>query len=94
MEWQEWLDDLHDLIREATKAANWVSDVVRRDINSTFFAVEGRFLLTEGPGTDLSFDTYLIEYTPEERQALPNAFLQKRSVKEGRATNWGAEAGA
>lgn len=81
-QWEEWTEDLYELIREATKAANWFADVVRRDVNPRFFAIEGRFLLIEGPYMDLSFKTYLIEYAHEERQLLPQQFFEKRKGKQ------------
>jgi hypothetical protein len=95
LEWQEWLNDLHQLFREATKAANWFADVVRRDVNPNFFAIEGRSLLTEGPFMDFSFQTYLIEYTTEEKQELPDVFFEKRREKNRtRAPNTGPQADA
>lgn len=53
------------------KAANWLADTVRRDVNPAFFAVAGRFLLTLGPDATLGFETHVFEYTPEEKTAQP-----------------------
>jgi hypothetical protein len=41
-----WIRQGYELIRDATKAANWFADVVRRDVNPAFFAERGRFLVS------------------------------------------------
>lgn len=63
-----WTKQCDELIVEATKAANWFAEVVRRDFDPLFFAVEGKFLLTTGPYEDLSYRTDLPEYTAAEKQ--------------------------
>lgn len=68
-----WIDQCHHLIREATKAANWLADVVRRDINPMFFAEKGKFLVMEGPFMGMSFRTALLEYGEDEKSDLPNS---------------------
>lgn len=61
-----WRDKCEKHIFEATKAANWLADVVRRDVNPTFFATKGKFLIIRG-----SFDrTLLLEYTEEEKKGM------------------------
>lgn len=72
-EFEEWQSKCYRLLREATKAANWFADVVRRDINPMFFATKGKFLVMEGPFMDMSFRTYLLEFTEAEKQGLPAA---------------------
>lgn len=74
-EYEQWLGDCYSLIKQATKAANWFADVVRRDINPMFFAEKGKFLIMEGPFIDLSFRTKLIEYSAEERPTLPDVLF-------------------
>ena len=43
-EFEEWQSRCYKLLKDATKAANWFADVVRRDINPMFFATKGKFL--------------------------------------------------
>lgn len=70
----DWQERCYEFIREATKAANWFADVVRRDVNPMFFAIQGRFLIMEGPFMpDMGYRSRLLEYSSEERLALPNA---------------------
>ena len=67
--WERWSAHMDLLICQATKAANWVAEVVRRDLNPAFFAVSGKFILTVPD--DLSFVTSAPEYTAAERASLP-----------------------
>lgn len=53
---------------EATKAANWMADIVRRDINPLFFATKGKFFIVMGPYDGLEFRSYFFEYTEKERK--------------------------
>lgn len=72
-EFGDWQSRCYKLLKDATKAANWFADVVRRDINPMFFATKGKFLIMEGPFMDLSFRTCLLEFTEEEKAKLPAA---------------------
>ena len=74
--YEKWIDECYASIYQATKAANWFADVVRRDINPMFFAEKGKFLIMEGPFMDLSFRTKLIEYSVEEKSSLPDALYE------------------
>lgn len=66
----KWISSCHEKLIEATKAANWFADIVRRDINPTFFAEKGKFLTMEGD--ILGFKAKLHEYTDEQKASLPN----------------------
>jgi hypothetical protein len=68
--WEDWNQHMALLITEATKAANWLADVVRRDLNPRFFSVAGKFTLTEP--ADLSYVTHTPEFTDEQKQQLPD----------------------
>lgn len=68
--YEDWLDECFALLKEATKAANWFADIVRRDVNPMFFAEKGKFLIIEGPFMDLSFRTRLLEYSTEEKASV------------------------
>jgi hypothetical protein len=75
-EYRQWVNSCHSTLREATKAANWFSDVVRRDINPMFFSEAGKFIILEG---DFSgYHAQLIEFTNAERNALPTALSLKK----------------
>ncbi|MGI2124063.1 HNH endonuclease signature motif containing protein [Shewanella baltica] len=74
--YEKWLDECYASIYQATKAANWFADVVRRDINPMFFSEKGKFLIMEGPFMNLSFRTRLIEYSAEEKSSLPDALYE------------------
>lgn len=62
----DWVEDCHNLIRDATKAANWFADAVRKEVNPMFYIEKGRFLIMTGPYADLSFKTEVLEYSAEE----------------------------
>jgi hypothetical protein len=69
---EEWIEECHQCIFDATKAANWFREVVRRDINPIFFAKEGKFVATYpwSTGGGLSHQFLLLEYTQEEKDCL------------------------
>jgi len=71
-EFERWQSECAELLFQATRAANWFADVVRRDLNPMFFAARGKFLVLYGPGEDLSFQVRLLEFTSEEKSALPD----------------------
>jgi hypothetical protein len=74
--WQNWSSHMVLLVRQATRAANWVAEVVRRDLNPAFFAVSGKFTLTEP--SDLSFVTHLPEFSEEQKLQLPDGLDLKQ----------------
>lgn len=75
--WNSWVEECHRLVHEATKAANWFADVVRRDINPMFFALEGRFRLTEGPFRNLMVRVSVPQYSRQERDNVRESFLKR-----------------
>jgi hypothetical protein len=84
--YEDWLHDCQMLVIEATKAANWFGDVVRRDLNPAFFVDRGRFVVTS------SFinkgNTILLEFTSEEKSVLPDSFVLKRKRKQKQHRSW------
>ncbi|GAA5531287.1 HNH endonuclease signature motif containing protein [Herpetosiphon gulosus] len=60
-----WIKSYHFFFIEMVKSVNWLADVVRREINPAFFAIEGKFLLP------YDNETVLYEYTEEEKTLLP-----------------------
>lgn len=72
---EEWQSECQKHIYLSTKAANWFADVVRRDINPLFFAVKGKFVVTEGPDFNLKINTRLLEFTEEEKQRYPDCLF-------------------
>lgn len=69
-EYQAWNDKCRNHIFEATKAANWFADVVRRDINPLFFATKGKFFIIMGPYDMLEFRSCFFEYTDREKEKM------------------------
>jgi hypothetical protein len=80
--YNEWIDEQNDFMFEATKSANWVADVVRRELNPSFFAIPGKFIVTTGPYLESggSFMTRALEYTDEEKKAQPEAVMAKKQA--------------
>ncbi len=70
-----WLEECYELVYLTAKAANWFSDVVRRDINPLFFLEKGRFLVEEGPFEDFSIRTGVLSFTDIEKEGLPKKAL-------------------
>jgi len=70
-EYEAWGNEVDALVVEATKAANWVADVFRRDMNPLFYATKGKFTITYGPLEDLSWKSILPQYTPHEKDGMP-----------------------
>jgi hypothetical protein len=64
---------VEDLGLELTRAANRVCDEVRANLDPTYMLEEGRLMIREGPGMDLSWKSYVVEYeTGEEYRGLEN----------------------
>lgn len=70
-EWEEWVKKCDDLIWEATKAVNWLADVVRRELNPDFFITKGKFTLTTGMYEDMSYRKHIPEYSKKEKKGMP-----------------------
>ena len=64
----EWELSCYKKIIEATKAANYFADIIRRDVNPMFFVDDGKFIVMEGD--ILGYDTTLYEYTKAEKQFI------------------------
>ena len=76
-QYQQWLDECWRLVKESTKAANWFADVVRRDINPMFFAERGKFVILEGPFSDLQYYASIPEFSDVEKNERPDALLKR-----------------
>ena len=69
-EYDAWQRKCKDHVIEATKAVNWLADVIRRDINPLFFATKGKFFVIMGPYDGLQFRSYFFEYTEREKERI------------------------
>lgn len=69
-EYDAWHSKCRNHVVEATRAVNWFADVVRRDINPSFYATKGKFFIIMGPYDDLQFRSCFLEYTGSEKQAI------------------------
>jgi hypothetical protein len=74
-DYNKWLEKCDQSLKETTKAANWFADVVRRDVNPMFFAVNGKFMAVEGPSDCLNLPTKVLEYNEEEKKILPDSLF-------------------
>lgn len=81
--YEEWLKRQDEFIFDATKSANWVAEVVRRELNPSFFAVPGKFVVTYGPNMEGAYVTRVLEYSEEQKKAEPEAVAAKlKAVRE------------
>jgi hypothetical protein len=68
-----WIFCCGEKIETAGKAANWFADVVRRDINPSFFAKTGKFIILYSD--DLSEVPIIPEFANEEKRELPDVLF-------------------
>lgn len=69
-EYKRWLRSGYDHIRDATKAANWFADIVRRDVNPAFFAESGRFAIVDAPFGSTPYGVVIPTYLEEEKMEI------------------------
>jgi hypothetical protein len=74
-EFERWQDECYQWVRDATKAANWFADMVRRDVNPLFFAEHSKLSIEEGPFADFKYRCRIPEFTEAEKLAMPNALI-------------------
>lgn len=79
-EYDDWQKKCKKHVIEATKAANWFADIVRRDINPLFFATKGKFFVIMGPYDELDFRSLFFEYTKEEKKKILHLCEQGWSI--------------
>lgn len=77
--YEVWLDECFRLIKDATRAANWFADVVRRDINPMFFAERGKFVVLEGPFMDFKYHASIPEFSEHRKSELPEALIKSET---------------
>jgi hypothetical protein len=82
---ERWERYLEDLIVEVVKAANWLAELVRRDINPLFMATDGRFSLIWGPDDNLSFHTIAPEYSTDEKRQLIDSYEERCIIFKNKA---------
>jgi len=76
-EWREWQTKVQALAFELTRAGNWVADEARANVNPGFLALNGKLRLHGSTKSDLGYDTWIPEYLPAERDALPGALAER-----------------
>ena len=72
---------VEDLGLELTRAANRVCDEVRGNLDPIFMLEEGRLMIREGPGMDLNWSAYVVEYGPGEKYSGMDNFKQERKTR-------------
>ena len=70
-EYKDWIRQQADHMQEAAKSANWVAEVVRRELNPSFFAILGKFIVSD------SGSVVLLEHTDAEKAREP-AYAKSR----------------
>ena len=76
-EYKDWMIRQAKLITLSTKSANWVADVVRRDLNPSFFAMPGMFISHECSSMDASFFDQVERFTDEEKILEPQPSIDR-----------------
>lgn len=71
------VDLVHDLVYEATRAANFICDQVRRHLDRSFRIEEGVLLVREGMDITLKEHTRRLEYKLTERTSFPYPGLKE-----------------
>jgi len=66
-----------DLTLELTRAANYVSEMVRRELMPNYRLSEGLALVRSGPHMDLSYVTYRLEYREADSARPPYPGLEE-----------------
>jgi len=72
---------VEDLALELTRAANRVCDEVRANLDPTFMLEEGRLMIQQGPGMDLKWTKYVVEYGPDEKYSGVENFKEERKKR-------------
>jgi hypothetical protein len=67
-EWARWCKHCYAWIYETAKGVNWLAEIVRRDLDSLFFAADGKFVVYED-NLESGHRTLLVEYEPGDRTA-------------------------
>jgi len=76
--YHQWLNECYELIHEATCAANWFAEVVRKEINPMFFAEAGKFVVVDGPfSPGMTYRASVPEYSDEEKPNLPDSLFKE-----------------
>jgi hypothetical protein len=75
------VDKVHDLMRELTRAANYVATTVRLCLQPTYRCDDGVILCESGPnGIRGSFDIERLEYPSNELHGIPFARRKARNI--------------
>lgn len=67
-EYEDHLNLLDDLLLELTRAGNLLIKVIRQHIYPNYRESEGKLMVTRGPDFDLSYHSYVVEYSSEEQK--------------------------
>lgn len=76
------VDLVQDLVFELTRAANDLCDKVRASALPSFRVREGALLVTRGPGMDLKYATYRLEYRDQSRYPGLREFMTARVTRD------------
>ena len=81
---------ISDLTVELTRAANYLCDQIRKDLDPSFRMAEGVLVVESGPYMDMTFRKHRVAYHGDERTAIPYPGLQQfKVVRKSRDYHWG-----
>jgi len=70
-EFNDHVDLIEDLTLELTRAANLLCDRTREFIDPSYRIEEGIVLISAGPMLNFNWETYRVEYAPDQREGTP-----------------------
>lgn len=89
-EFEFHVDLVFDLTAELTRAANYLCDQIRKDLDPAFRMSEGVLVASSGPYMHMAFRHHRFAYYGEERTLTPYPGLQQfKALRKERDYHWG-----
>ena len=69
-DYRNHVDNVCKLTKEMTKSANFLCEIVRNELDSSFMLDEGKLMVAEGPDISLNWVRSIPEYSDEEKSII------------------------